>query len=163
MSLTLLKYQAMGFFDRFFGGANRDPIPKRPLRLQYTPSPETAPVFAQQFVDVVRNNDRFQLDYSIASIEFVDRFLQRFSDAGVSNDKFAETIFVAGAYVGQVMVLHLGARWIKASEIKTTVRQPMMPIVIALPNGSCTDPIYQAFRRYVNGQKENLQQYFTQN
>lgn len=153
----------MGFFDKLFGGGRKaDPVPKRPLRLQFAPTPENAHIFAQQFVDVVRNNDRFQLDYSIASIEFVDRFLQRFSDAGITSNNFAETIFVAGAYVGQVMVLHRGAQWMYSQGINTTSRQTMMPVIVILPNGNFSDPITQAFRRYSFGKKEDLQMYVRQ-
>jgi len=154
----------MGFFDKLFGSSRKaDPVPRRPLRLQFAPAPDNVAVFAQQFVDVVRNNDRFQLDYSIASVEFVDRFLQRFADAGISSDNFAETIFVAGAYVGQVMVLHLGAQWIYSRDIHNPVARQLMPVVLGFPNGNIADPITQAFRRYSFGKKENLQEYFREN
>lgn len=153
----------MGFWDKLFGmGKKVDPIPRRPLRLQLTPVPQHMPALASQFVDVVRNNDRFHLDYSPATVEFVDRFLQRFSDAGISNNDFAETIFVAGAYLGQIMVLHRQAQWISTRQMEPDMRQKLMPVVLQLPNGSITDPITQVFRRYSMGKKESLQEYFQQ-
>lgn len=153
----------MGFWDKLFGmGKNVDPIPRRPLRLQLTPAPQNMPALASQYVDVVRNNDRFQLDYSPATVEFVDRFLQRFSDAGITNNDFAETIFVAGAYLGQIMVLHRQAQWVSTRQMDAVMRQKLMPVVLQLPDGSITDPITQVFRRYSMGKKESLQEYFQQ-
>ncbi len=150
----------MGLFDNLFViGRKADPVPKRALRLQFAPAPENAHIFAQQYVDVVKNNDRFQLDYSIASVEFVDRFLQRFCDAGITSNNFAETIFVAGAYVGQVMVLHRGGQWVYSQGLQTSGKQSLMPVIIALPNGNFTDPITQAFRRFSFGKKEELLAY----
>ncbi len=158
-----IKQIHMGLFDKLFRGKKADLIPKRPLRLQFPPAPDNAHIFAHQYVDVVKNNDRFQLDYSVPTIEFVDRFLQRFADAGITSNDFAETIFVAGAYVGQVMVLHKQAQWISSRDIQTPTTQRMMPIVLLLPNGTITDPIAQAFRRYVKGgKKELLQNYFNE-
>jgi len=152
----------MGLFDKLFGRSIADVIPKRPLRLQFPPAPDNAHIFAQQYVDVVRNNDRFQLDYTAPTVEFVDAFLQRFSDAGISSNDFAETIFVAGAYVGQLLVLHKNGQWISSASVQQQVNYKLMPIVIYLPNGTITDPISQAFRRYAKGKKESLQEYFNE-
>lgn len=151
----------MGFFNNLFGNKKADPVPKRPLRLQFTPAPDNAHLFAQQYVDVVKNNDHFQLDYSLESADFVDHFLQRFADAGITSTNFAETIFVAGAYVGQTMVLHRGAQWIYSQGLQTS-GQRLMPVVLLLPNGNITDPITQAFRRFSFGKKENLKGYVLQ-
>lgn len=151
----------MKFFGRLINMFNReDPFPKRQLRLQYPPSPQVMHLFAQQYVDVVRQNDRFQLDYSVASIKFVDAFLQRFRDAGITAHNFAETIFVAGAYVGQVMVQHAGGQWVSSQEAGPTVAGNMMTVVIKLPNDTYTDPISKAFKRFHNGKSDELQYFY---
>ena len=92
----------MGFFNKLFKGigkkskADNGPMPTRALNLAFDVSPENGEKFAEQFVDVVRRNEKINLDYSIGTLDFVDKFLQRFSDEGLDVNDFAETIFVAG-------------------------------------------------------------------
>lgn len=48
----------------------------------------------------------------------MDEFLQKFNDEELSVNDFAETIFVAGSYVGQVMIKNNGGLWIAQGEAK---------------------------------------------
>lgn len=142
-------------FDR------EDPFPKRQLRLQFPPSPQVMHFFAQQYVEVVLQNDKYQLDYSVPSVQFVDAFLQRFRDAGITAQNFAETIFVAGAYVGQVMVKQAGGTWVTSAEADPAVAGSMMTVVIRLPNGAFVDPFSKAFKRFHNGKSDELAYFYS--
>jgi hypothetical protein len=74
----------MGLFKNIFGRKKQaksdDPMPQRQLNLQYKVVAENGNNFANQYVEAVKNNDKIELDYSIKSLDFVDAFLQRFSD-----------------------------------------------------------------------------------
>ena len=135
-------------------------MPTRGLRLQFTPTPENGQNFARQFVDAVKNNENRELDYSVDSLEFVDQFLQKFSDEGLTVNDFAETIFVAGCYVGQVMIMHNNGTWIGQEEVKLPDGVSMMPIVVKLSNGNIADPVAKAFKRFHNGQIENVPYFY---
>jgi hypothetical protein len=156
----------MSIFKRLFGGlnnkANSDtgPIPKRGLKLQFPPIPENGQNFAQQFVSAVKKNEGVRLDYSVDTLKFVDNFLQRFREEGLSVNDFAETIFVAGSYVGQVMVANNNGKWISHMEVNLPRGVSMMPLVVKLPNGNIADPIAKAFKRFHNGEIDSLNYFY---
>ncbi|MDO6432710.1 hypothetical protein Q4E93_19040 [Flavitalea sp. BT771] len=156
----------MSFLKSLFGGKGKkpvpdtDPMPTRELRLSFAPSPENGILFAQQFVGAVKQNEGIELDYSVDTIDFVDKFLQRFSDEGLSVNDFAETIFIAGSYVGQVMVNNNEGLWVAQAEAGLPEGVTMMPLVIKLPNGTITDPIAKAFKRFHFGESDDLKYYY---
>src|SRR5688572_27548155 len=112
----------MNLLKKLFG---RDPkalpiddnfLPTRGIKLAYPALPENGNKLAAQFVDAVKTNEKIVLDYSPRTLEFVDSFLQRFKEEGINVNDFAETIFVAGAYIGEIMVLHNKGIWIKQED-----------------------------------------------
>src|SRR5688572_23776947 len=104
----------MGLFDKLFKGKKKDdfgPMPTRGLNLQYSHTPENGLNFAEQFRSSVKAIENIDLDYSVKNLEYVDKFLQGFREEGLTVNEFAETIFVAGCFVGQVMVSNNGGVW----------------------------------------------------
>ena len=156
----------MNFFKKLLGGngkkskADNGPMPTRALNLAFDISPENGEKFAQHFVDVVRRNEKIDLDYSISTLDFVDKFLQRFSDEGLSVDDFAETIFVSGAYVGQVMIKHNNGVWIRGDELNLPEGISMMPIVVKLSERTVADPIAKAFKRFYFGESDDIKYFY---
>jgi hypothetical protein len=156
----------MSLFKKIFGERNKKrkpddgPMPTRGLNLQFTATPDNGIKFAQQFVDVVKKNENIDLDYSIDTLDFVDKFLQRFSDEGLTVNDFAETIFVAGSYVGQVMIENNRGIWIGQEEVNLPDGVTMMPIVVKLANGNIADPIAKAFKRFHYGDTENVEYFY---
>lgn len=152
----------MGLFRNLFGSKDKkpttgtDPMPTRELRLPFEPSPANGSLFAERFAEAVKNKEGIQLDYSVSSVDFVDKFLQRFSDQGLSVNDFAETIFVAGAYIGQVMVNNNGGVWIAPTDVKLPEGVTMMPLVVKLQNDTIADPIAKAFKRFHFGKSDDL-------
>jgi hypothetical protein len=159
----------MGLFNKLFGGKKKDdtgPMPTRALNFQFAPTPENGLNFAEQFRGAVKANQSIALDFSVETLKFTDSFLQGFRDEGLTVNDFAETIFVAGCYVGQVMVYNNGGEWIKQEDANLPDSVTMMPIVIKLPNGSITDPIAKSFKRFYNGDTDSISYYhhaFTSN
>ena len=156
----------MSFLKKLFGGQDKKPnpdngpMPTRGLNFQFTPTPDNGVKFAQQFVDAVQKNDNILLDYSVDTLNYVDKFLQRFSDEGLTVNDFAETIFVAGSYVGQVMINNNNGIWIGQEEVNLPDGVSMMPIVVKLPNGNIADPIAKAFKRFHYGDTENVKYFY---
>jgi len=156
----------MSFFKKLFGGHDKRPIPDngpmptRELNLQFTPTPDNGQKFAEQFVGAVKKNDNIELDYSVDTLSYVDKFLQRFSDEGLTVNDFAETIFVAGSYVGQVMIKNRNGIWIRQEDLNLPDGVSMMPIVVKLPNGNIADPIAKAFKRFHYGNTENIEYFY---
>lgn len=153
----------MRFFKKLSGRANSKPghdtgpMPARALKLQYTPAAENGDKFADQYRSAVKENEHIELDYSVKSLQFVDNFLQRFRDEGLTVNDFAETIFAAGCYVGQVMINNNQGQWINSEDANLPDGVRMMPIVIKLPNGKICDPIGKAFKRFYHGESDSLQ------
>ena len=155
----------MSFLKNLFGGQGNKkpangPMPTRGLNLQFIPTPDNGHRFAQQFVDAVKNNDRIELDYSVGTLQFVDKFLQRFSDEGLAVDDFAETIFVAGAYVGEVIIKNNDGTWLRQEDANLPKGIVMTPIVVKLSNGNITDPIAKAFKRFHYGDTDNINYFY---
>ena len=156
----------MNFFKKLFASAGKKsapdtgPTPTRNINLPFLPIPENGPKFAQQFVDAVSKNEHKRLDFGVNTLDFVDSFLQRFSDEGLTVNDFAETIFVAGAYVGEVMIKNNNGIWIKQEEANLPEGVSMTPILVKLPNGSIVDPVAKAFKRFYYGASEDLKYFY---
>ena len=153
----------MGIFDKLFGSKKQDKVgymPTRKLNFQYDLVPENGAKLSEQFRSAIKANENIDLDFSKDTLEFVDSFLQRFRDEGLTVNDFAETIFVAGCYIGQSMVKNNEGIWIKQEDANLPNGVTMMPLVIRLPNGTVTDPIAKAFKRFYNGDEDNIPFYY---
>lgn len=156
----------MSFFKKLFGGPGKKsssgsgPMPNRSLNLQFPPIAENGARLAQLFVVAVKHNEKVNLNYSVGTLDFVSAFLQKFREEGISIDNFAETIFVAGCYVGEVIIKNNNGIWVNSKEITLPAGVTMMPIVVRLPNGTIADPIAKAFKRFHYGQGEDIRYFY---
>lgn len=154
----------MGIFDKLFKRKKHKtdigPMPSRTMNFQYELIPENGVKFAEQFINAVKINEQIDLDYSEESLKYTDQFLQRFRDEGLTVNDFAETIFAVGCYVGQVMIINHQAKWVKQEDANLPSGIMMMPIVIQLANGTVTDPISKSFKRFYNGEEDNITFYY---
>lgn len=139
--------------------ATDDPFPRRGLALPHVPRPDTAPALAHIFVEAVTENEGITLGYSADNIVFVDDFLQRFRDEGLSVEDFAETIFVAGSYVGQVLVVQAHGRWLAPAETAEPEASGM-PLLVQLPGGLLANPLAKAFKRFHYGSADSLAYFY---
>ncbi|RYG50841.1 MAG: hypothetical protein EOO01_09780 [Chitinophagaceae bacterium] len=154
----------MNFIKKLFGGSAKSKdtelMPARPLKLQFPLVPASAPEFAKQFVEIIRNNEQLGLNYSVGTLAFVDKFLDRFKREGITMDRFAETLFVAGCYVGQTMLANAGGTWIPDTESGLPPNIKTSPMLIRLANGLVADPVNQTFKRFSLGESESLMGFF---
>lgn len=73
--------------------------------------PANAAVFAADIVGVAQSISGVTLDFSVQSLESVDALIQGFRSQGITEERFAETLFGFGCYVGEVMVRNGGGSW----------------------------------------------------
>ncbi len=129
------------------------------IRLQYPASPENAADHARIAVTLAREQYDALLDFSPGSLEMVDGWIDSLREEGVDGEGAAETLFVLGCYLGEVMVRGLRGAWV------ATARSPLRgvspwPMVVSLPDGSAWDAIGKAYKRLELGDSEYLPAFF---
>lgn len=129
------------------------------IKLRYPATPENAADHAQIAVDLARDEYDAELDFSPRSLELVDAQIDTLREEGVDGEGAAESLFVLGCYLGEVMVRALAGRWVP------TARSPLRdvspwPMVVALPDGSAWDAIGKAYKRLELGDSEYLPAFF---
>jgi hypothetical protein len=129
------------------------------IRLQYPASPDNAADHARIAVSLAREQYDADLDFSRGSLEVVDTWIDSLREEGIDGEGAAETLFVLGCYLGEVMVRHLRGAWV------ATARSPLRgvspwPMVVALPDGSAWDAIGKAYKRLELGDSEYLPAFF---
>ena len=129
------------------------------LELRYPATPDNAFDHAQLAVEVAWEEFGADLDYSPGSLETVDLQVESLREEGLTGEGAAETLFVLGCYVGEVMVRALGGKW------EPTARTPLAgispwPMVVLLRDGSAWDAIGKVYKRLELGDSEYLPAYF---
>ena len=115
------------------------------------------PDHAAHIVEVVRRIDGEDLDFSVRSLETVDRLLGRFHDAGDDPSRTAETIFQFGSYIGEVIVRQANGTWVTVPD-----DHPLgagWPLV-ELPGDRVVNPIGKAFKRVSNGRVDSIPYFY---
>jgi hypothetical protein len=130
------------------------------LSLPLPPTPEHMADHAANLVPIVRNVEKVELDYSLDSLREVDSSLGRFHEEGVDPNRIAETLFLFGAYVGEVIVRQKNASWTTVSEDHPMGAANGWPLV-KLANGNFLNPIGKVFKRVQNGAEDSIP-YFVQ-
>ena len=82
----------------------------------------------------------------------MDSHIDSLREEGIDGEGAAETLFVLGCYLGEVMVRRLGGAWV------ATARSPLRgvspwPMVVALADGSAWDAIGKAYKRLELGRQ----------
>ena len=129
------------------------------IRLRYPASPENACDHAQIAVDLAREEYDAELDFSPESLELVDSLVESLREEGLDGEGAAETLFVLGCYLGEVMVRLLGGSWVPTSRSSLRGVSPW-PMVVALADGSAWDTIGKAYKRLELGDTEYLPAFF---
>jgi hypothetical protein len=112
---------------------------------------------ADEFVLSMRDFG-WELDYSEQSLETVEEMIERqFADwrpwrKGKAAKKNVPIASLVGAYVGEVMIRHVGGEWGWMPDFDVAA--------VKLPSGTWTSPPAKAQKRFVNGQEDNLVAYY---
>jgi hypothetical protein len=112
---------------------------------------------ADEFVRLMRDLD-WQLDYSEQSVETLEEMIDRqFRDwrpwrRGKVARKNLPIASLVGAYLGELVIRHVGGRWGWMPEFDVAAVQ--------LPSGTWTSPPAKAQKRFVDGQQDDLVAYY---
>jgi hypothetical protein len=129
------------------------------LKLPYPPTPEHARDLADVCVAAATNVSGISLDYTPASLALVEKQLDKFAADGCSEDAIASTLFCFGCYLGEVLIRKLGGRWVR-TEDSSMKELAAWPLVTAMDNGECWNPIGKVFKRFNEGPAEGLDYFF---
>lgn len=129
------------------------------LNLKYPPEPEYAKQLAEVCIDTAKRVSGLKLDYSVESLRLVESQLESFREQGLSVDQIASTLFCFGCYVGELLAKHLDGRWVYTDLSKMKGLTPF-PIVVEVSNGDCWNPIGRVFRRFEEGDGEDLSYFY---
>jgi hypothetical protein len=129
------------------------------IRLRYPASPENAADHARIAVDLAREEYDAELDFSPESLDAADSLVESLREEGLDGEGAAETLFVLGCYLGEVMVRGLGGAWVPTSRSSLRGVSPW-PMVVALRDGSAWDAIGKAYKRLELGDSEYLPAFF---
>jgi hypothetical protein len=127
------------------------------LRLPFPPAPEFMADHASHLVRAAETIEGERLDYEIASLGTVDRILGRFHDDHQDSRLIAETLFLFGAYIGEVIVRQADGSWIAPAS-----HEPMgggWPVV-RLDRGGIVNPIGKAFKRVEYGPGDSITYFY---
>jgi len=130
------------------------------LELKYPATAETAAEHAALGVRLAWEERETRLDYSPGSLEELDGLVDSLREEGLSGEDAAETLFVLGCYLGEVLVRGLGGRWAATPGSALRDLSPW-PMVVRLADGSAWDAIGKVFKRLELGDSEYLPAYFT--
>jgi hypothetical protein len=129
------------------------------IRLRYPASPENARDHAAIAVRVAREDWEARLDYTRLSLDTLDAEIDSLREDGLDGEDVAETLFVFGCYLGEVLVRQLGGEWVATARSALRGVSPW-PMVVQMPDGSCWDAIGKAYRRLELGDSEFLPAFF---
>jgi hypothetical protein len=135
------------------------PVRRATLKLKHEALAGNAVLFADDIVDVARRVSGVELDYSVASLTAVDSLIAGFRAQGVTEERFAETLFGFGCYVGEVMVRHAGGSW------TTSIGTPLeayasFPLLVSLPPDNLSNPIGKVFKAFRNGDTDSVADFY---
>ncbi len=119
-------------------------------------TPDMAPFFAGRFVELYQSASGGKLDYSVASLEAVDDILEGMRKEGLTIKNIYRVLFVAGCYVGEVIIRSKKLKWVKAEDSHYSDSRDVVPIVIEYADNSYTSPINKVIKRLEFGEEDNL-------
>jgi hypothetical protein len=129
------------------------------LELRYPATPDNALDHAQLAVEVAWEEFGIDLDFSPGSLEAVDMQVESLREEGLTGEGAAETLFVLGCYLGEVMSRALAGRWTATARSRLAGISPW-PMVVVLRDGSAWDPIGKVYKRLELGDSEYIPAYF---
>jgi hypothetical protein len=129
------------------------------LKLKHEALPQNASLFADDIVDVALRVSGVELDFSVASLDTVDGLLAGFRSQGVTEERFAETLFGFGCYVGEVLVRHAGGSW--TTSLGTALEAyASFPLLVSLPPDNLSNPIGKVFKAFRTGESDSVAEFY---
>lgn len=112
---------------------------------------------ASEWIAEALTSSGYKADYSLESMEEIDRFFEEQGvPGGVIPTNLGSIIFALGAYIGQTAIKLYGGEWI------TDDKDPEgeVKIAVRLANDTMLWPVIKCMKRYQNGQEDSIYAYF---
>src|SRR4051812_12703106 len=122
-------------------------------------TPENAHEAAAEAVQSSREKLGIELDYSIESLETLDRILNEVHVSGRKSQEMGGAVLVFGCYLGEVILRKLGGKWLRAEDAGYAAVTGF-PIVLRLSEDLSCNPLGKVAKRIDNGSGDNLPFFF---
>ena len=122
-------------------------------------TPENAHEAAAEAVQSSRDKLGIELDYSIESLETLDRLLNDLHASGRKSRDLGGAVILFGCYLGEVLIRKLGGKWVRAEDAGYTAATGF-PIVLWLSEDLSCNPLGKVAKRIDNGSEDNLPFFF---
>lgn len=129
------------------------------FHLKYPPTPEYAAQAAELMVESARACSDVSLDFSVSSLNQVDRIIRRMRREAGDAGQLAMTLFGFGCYVGEVFVRNGGGLW-RRTEDTNLEGLTKSPMVIELDEQQVCDPILKVFKRFAYAREKSLPSFY---
>ena len=129
------------------------------LNLKYPTIPQFAKLLSDICGEASFNISGLRLDYSVDSLKLVEKQIDSFSENGEVVNHIASTLFCFGCYLGELLIKHIGGKWVKTDDSTMKDLTPW-PIVVEMNNGDCWNPIGKVFKRFEEGEREDLRYFY---
>jgi uncharacterized RDD family membrane protein YckC len=122
-------------------------------------TPENAHEAAAEAVQSSREELGIELDYSIESLETLDRILNDVHVSGRKSREMGGAVIIFGCYLGEVIIRKLGGKWLRAADAGFTAATGF-PIVLWLSENFSCNPLGKVAKRIDNGSEDSLPFFF---
>jgi hypothetical protein len=112
------------------------------LALAYELTAQNAPRFAADIVSQA-GAQGVSLDYSLATVDYLDSVLASLRAAGVTVEQVPEVLFGLGCVLGEILIEATDASWVSADFA--------VPIGVKASDGHLEDPVGQTFAALLTG------------
>lgn len=113
------------------------------IAMHRAPDYATVKDYANDAVNNFKEHENIALDYSIASLKYIDEVLLDWKNQGAPVSQINKSLFAMASYAGETVLRHLPGRWQAQPEVSTRMQQAFM--WIQFENGVIWRPIYQVF------------------
>jgi hypothetical protein len=95
----------------------------------------------------------------VASLRQIDALIAGFRAQGVTEERFAETLFGFGCYVGEVMVRRAAGSWTTSTGTALEA-YASFPLLVSMPPENLSNPIGKVFKAFRNGESDSVAQFY---
>jgi hypothetical protein len=109
--------------------------------------PEHAAAIVDLAVGHLKTQENIELDYSPASIRFVNNMILKWRKKGDTVDQVARPLLLLGMYLGEVIIRNLGGTWVATERLADEIASSAggAPFLLELLDGRICNPIQRIF------------------
>lgn len=125
--------------------------------------PEHAAAIVELAVGDLKTQENIELDYSPASIRFVNDMILQWRTNGGSADKSSVALLLLGMYLGEVIIRNLGGAWVATDRLAEEIASSAggAPFLLELLDGRICNPIQKTFHLMKPAPDADLVRFYT--